>query len=99
METEKIEPKKNGGRRPGSGRKKGVPNKVTSEVRSLAQQYGAEVIEMLVDLARNGEAENTRVAAGRELLDRAYGKPTQYEETKGNVVLEVITGVPRGSSN
>ena len=57
------------------GRKAGTPNKVTAEVRTLAQQHGADAIgtlaEIMADTTRN---ENARIAAARELLDRGYGK-------------------------
>ena len=57
------------------GRAKGTPNKVAHEVRSLAQQHGADAIgtlaEIMADPTRN---ENARIAAAREMLDRGYGK-------------------------
>jgi len=57
------------------GRKAGTPNRVTAEVRTLAQQHGADAIgtlaEIMADTTRN---ENARIAAARELLDRGYGK-------------------------
>jgi len=57
------------------GRKAGTPNKVTAEVRTLAQQHGADAIgtlaEIMGDPTRN---ENARIAAAKELLDRGYGK-------------------------
>ncbi|MBS0986629.1 hypothetical protein [Acetobacter thailandicus] len=56
------------------GRQKGTLNKATSEVRSLAQSYGAAVIEKLAHLALNGETEQVQVAACKEILDRGYGK-------------------------
>ena len=43
-----------GGRRPGSGRKKGTPNKVTAEIKELAQNYGPERIAELARLATMG---------------------------------------------
>lgn len=56
------------------GRQKGSVNKHTAEVRSLAQQYGAPVIERLAYLALNGETEQVQVSACKEILDRGYGK-------------------------
>src|SRR3990172_12725078 len=62
-------------RKKSGGRRKGTPNKVTAEVRTLAQQHGADAIgtlaEIMADTTRN---ENARIAAARELLDRGYGK-------------------------
>ncbi len=77
-----------GGRREGAGRKKGVPNKATVEIKALAQQYGPDVIARLAELSgcafdaegrRIAGAENqqVQVSAMRELLDRGYGKATQ----------------------
>jgi len=66
-----------GGRRPGSGRKKGTPNKVTAEIKQLAQQYGPEAIAELARLATQAESEAARVAAIKELLDRGYGRAVQ----------------------
>ena len=57
------------------GRAKGTPNKVTHEVRSLAQQHGADAIQTLASIMRDQTRnENARIAAAKELLDRGYGK-------------------------
>jgi len=57
------------------GRKAGTPNKVTHEVRSLAQQHGADAIGTLAEImADPSRSENARIAAARELLDRGFGK-------------------------
>jgi hypothetical protein len=60
---------------PGSGRQAGVPNKVGADVRALARGYGAEVIEGLWTIFSTSESDATRVAAAKEILDRAYGRP------------------------
>ena len=68
------------GRRPGErrgGRQPGTPNKATASVRALAQEHSPEAIEKLVYLMRHAETEAARIAAVRELLDRAHGRPTQ----------------------
>lgn len=44
---------------------------------------------------KNAEAEAARVAACREILDRAYGKATQHMSGEFTAALQVITGVPR----
>lgn len=41
----------NGGMRPGAGRKPGIPNKVSNEMRTLAQQFGPAAIRKLAQLA------------------------------------------------
>jgi hypothetical protein len=66
-----------GGKRPGAGRKAGVPNKATAEVKALAQVHAKAVLDELARLATGAESEQARVAAGKEILDRAYGKPSQ----------------------
>lgn len=69
-----------GGSKPGErrgGRHKGVPNKVTADVRAAAQKYTAEAIETLASIMRNSEADQARIAAAKELLDRGHGKSTQ----------------------
>ena len=67
----------NGGKRLGAGRKKGSRNKVTKDVRELAQKYGPDAVKEIARSATNAESESARVAAIRELLDRAYGKAPQ----------------------
>lgn len=80
---EKKSIKTKGGARPNSGRKKGSPNKITAEVRSIAQQYGEQAIKMLADMMVAGESETARIAAAKEILDRAYGKASQLIEGPG----------------
>ena len=69
-----------GGARANSGRKPGSPNKITAEVKILAQQYGEEAILCLANIMRIGDTSAARVAAAKEILDRAYGKSVQYQE-------------------
>lgn len=83
MDAAPIERKKPG-RKPGTprdmrtGRKKGTPNKATAEVKSLARKYGAEMIDVLAEIAMDGKKnESSRVAAAKELLDRGYGRSIQ----------------------
>lgn len=66
-----------GGRRDGAGRKKGVPNKATAEIKTIAQQYGPQAIAVLAELMMQAQTEQTRVSAAKELLDRGYGKSAQ----------------------
>jgi hypothetical protein len=49
--------------------------KKTPELKDEALKYAAEAIEALVELMRNSGSDPVRVAAARELLDRAHGKP------------------------
>jgi hypothetical protein len=77
-----------GGAREGAGRPPGVPDATVRppqrtlsarkwEYAEQALQYAEEMIERLVDLARNGESESARLGAMREILDRALGKAPQ----------------------
>lgn len=67
---------KRGGRRPGSGRKKNVPNKLTFQLKQAASEYGEEALATLVSLIRNEETPpNVTLGACKELLDRGFGKP------------------------
>jgi hypothetical protein len=77
------------------GRKPGVPNKVTAEVRDLARVHGPSVLEELARLALESESDQARVAAAKEILDRAYGKCAQpiSGDEGGPTILRVITGV------
>lgn len=62
----------------GKGRKPGVPNKATADVRAAAREYSAEALETLAGIMRGGkQPAAARVAAAKELLDRAFGKSTQ----------------------
>lgn len=77
---------KRGGKRVGSGRKKGIPNRLTSSLKQYAAQYGEEAIDKLVEVMRNSEAPvNSVVMAARELLDRGFGKPIQSVEVSGEI--------------
>jgi hypothetical protein len=84
-----------GGRREGAGRKPGAFNRVTADVRAIAQPYGASAIAELARLAGLTDApgaanEATRVAALRELLDRAYGRSLAViagDEERGPIVV------------
>ncbi len=65
--------------RPGErrvGRKAGVPNKATAEIKAVAQLHGKEAIEKLVSLM-NGDDPEIAFKAANAILDRGYGKPAQ----------------------
>lgn len=65
------------------GRQKGTPNKATADVKALAGKYGPKAVDALAVLAglktggKPAESEAARVAALKEILDRAYGKASQ----------------------
>lgn len=64
----------------GQGRPRGVTNKATREIKSIAQAYGPEAIERLWALATTSDSDAAKVSAIKEILDRGYGKPHQTAE-------------------
>ena len=75
-----LKPKKKPGPPKGtrpSGRTKGTPNKITADIKAIAQEYGPRAIDVLATLMQDGETPaSARIAAARELLLRGYGQPT-----------------------
>lgn len=69
-------PFKRGEPRPANaGRKRNSLNKATADVKALARKHGPSAIIELSRLSIEAESEQARVAACKELLDRAYGRP------------------------
>src|SRR4051812_31525328 len=65
------------GAKPGErrgGRKAGVPNRATVEVRTLAREYGPAAIKELARLCSEAQSEQARISACNSLLERAYGR-------------------------
>jgi len=62
-----------------SGNPGGRP-KVLGELQELARHHAPEVIAELARLAVKARSENARIAAGRELLDRGFGRARQSME-------------------
>lgn len=71
---------------PGAAQVKNAPTEkpgTKSEVKELAQSYTVEVMNQLLDITRDPDANTSaRVAAGNILLDRGWGKPQQEIEHK-----------------
>jgi hypothetical protein len=72
------------GRKTG-GRAAGTPNKVTVELREAAQAYTATALQELARLSTHAKSEAARVAACRELLDRAHGRAPQAIDLAGGI--------------
>ena len=94
------------GSKPGErrgGRQKGTPNKATAEIREIARQHGAAAVERLAYLMTRAESEQAQVAACKELLDRAYGKPAQAivgdDEAPVKTVMEIVWGQSASSKS
>lgn len=84
-----------GGAREGAGRKRGIPNKVTADIRALAGKYGPAAIKRIAELAgimpkERGKAESQQVQflALKELVDRGYGKARQEVTGEGGGPLQ-----------
>lgn len=58
------------------GRVKGTKNKATASIKELAQSFGPDVIYRLAEIAMNKTDFTAAISAGKELLDRGYGKST-----------------------
>jgi len=72
-----------GGKREGAGRPVGSVNKATAEVKAYCQEFGEDIISMLVQLAYYSIDPRVRIMAGKEILDRGYGRPPQGVELSG----------------
>jgi len=96
--TEKTEKKlrgKNGGYRPGSGRKPLMDKKEIERVKGLISQHGLQIDESdlhkrtrmlrLLDTLYEKGVNKQDVAAIREYLDRQLGKSKEHVEHTGNL--------------
>jgi hypothetical protein len=75
-----------GGKRPGAGRKKGSPNKLTAELKAQAMVHAVAALENLGRLALQAESENAQIAAANLLLNRGFGRPGASEETSTSAI-------------
>ena len=74
------------------GRQKGTPNKATASLKDLARKYTDDALLTLSDIMADEEQPAAaRVSAASALLDRGYGKPSQFiggdEENPLNVKI------------
>lgn len=72
-----------GGKRPGAGRPPGALNKITADIKALAQEHCEAAIIELATILTTSESHQARIAAAKELLDRGYGKAMQGVELTG----------------
>ena len=63
------------------GRQKGTPNKITADIKALAGKHSPAAVKELVRIMGSSESDAARVAAAKELLDRAHGKAHQTNDT------------------
>lgn len=85
-----------GGKRDKAGRPPGRPNKVTRELKrhlvEVAREHTAEALDVLLQIAREGNSEGARVTAACAILDRGWGRPiaaTDYNMIPLRAVLEL----------
>lgn len=81
------------GRPKTGGRQKGTPNKVTADIKALAQEHGPSAIETIISIMNKGENDGVRLAAAKELIDRGFGKAVQAIEAdvQGNLGVQIVT--------
>ena len=68
-----------------------VARKKTPDLKDEAGKYAHEAIEALVALMRNSSSDPVRVAAAKELLDRAHGRPkTESSVPAGESLQDMV---------
>jgi hypothetical protein len=78
--TEKISTGTKGGARPGSGRKKGSPNKKTAEVQAAVAASGLTPLEYLLSVMRDSNTDQKeRVAAAQSAAPYIHPKLSSIE--------------------
>jgi hypothetical protein len=66
---------------------------VTADVKAAAGKYTLESLETLASIMRASESDAARVAAAKELLDRAHGKAAQPQTGEGGTgPIQVVFG-------
>lgn len=89
MSLEKQSTKIKGGKRPGAGRKKGVPNKRTAELQAAVEANGITPLEFLLSIMRDGVNEpKDRMAAAIAAAPYVHAKLAAIDVT-GDVKLGV----------
>ena len=90
---------KNGGARPGAGRKPGKLSAAKRELKELAREHVPAMLKALVQIAKESDSDAARVSAIKEVIDRAYGKaPQALTGEDGGPVKQVLEVVWAASS-
>lgn len=88
--TEKISKGTRGGVRPGSGRKKGSPNKKTAELQKVVAESGITPLEYMLQVMRAPETEpKDRLAAAVAAAPYVHPKLSSVEMTANVTTHEV----------
>ncbi len=82
---------------PGASGNPGGRPKLPAEMREIFQSRGLEAAEILVKHLRASDP-RVSVAAAREILDRAYGKPVQSINVDKEERIKLIAVVPEKSA-
>lgn len=96
MTFEKESNNQRGGKRPGSGRKKGEPNKRTAEAVEVAAAKGIMPLEYLLDVMRSSSDDKMRMSAAIAAAPYVHAKLSNVESTvthKGEVVAKLLAAV------
>ncbi len=64
------------------GRKKGTPNKATTDIKAAFQKHGPALVKALIALTKSKD-ERIRLGAVQACLDRGWGKAAQAVEVGG----------------
>lgn len=98
--------KSHGGKRPGSGRPAGSPNKLTRPLKEAAAMESEACLQTLIYLRDHGESEQVRLAASTAILDRGHGRPRQelnLTDTAVTIILNkpgqppIVVGGPQNA--
>jgi hypothetical protein len=76
------------------GRKSGTSNRITREIREIAQKYTRRALLQAWKLAQKAENEDVRLKALALILAYAHGKPTDRQEISGPEGKPLTTAVP-----
>ena len=74
------------------GRKKGVPNKATAEIKAAFREHGDALVKALLKLTKSKD-ERVRLGAIQAALDRGWGKAVQSMELDVTVPISSANGV------
>jgi hypothetical protein len=82
---------KNGGKRPGAGRKKGGQNRTTAEIKALIDEIFLKIdpVEKAIKLLQFG-SDKTQATILLRLLEYRYGKPVQPITGPEGVPIDVM---------
>ena len=72
------------GQKKTSGRKKGVPNKATADIKAALREHGPAMVTALLKLTKDDDP-RVRLGAIQTAMDRGYGKAVQHIEAEISV--------------